>query len=592
MPFQPIPGFCAGSYNSRARGASARRTVNMRIEKNEGAAPKSPYTAFPRSGKRLFAELPNAPVTGCWANKTRVFVVSGGDVFELFEGATGAISTGANSSATLIGSVAIGSNPSIIRANGSQLMVVSGGNAYVATGTSLYQPIVSYASGTVDVAGTTVTWISGDKFTDVSPGEYFMLDETLYTVASVTDNEHLELTAAVPGPVTGIAFQIGSELLMAASVEFIDGYFIVGVPNSKKFRISALLPDGGGRKWDSLDVAEKSGSTDNIAMVQNLGGQLALIGDTNSTEIWGDSGANDFPFVRIGGRNMNCGAEAAYSVAKLDDGSLCWLKVSDGGGGQVVRSVGGEPVRVSDHAMENAIRGYGIIYDAIGSAYVENGHSFYRIDFPSANRTWELDITTGVWCELGISTVDDEVYAADLGRYHCYVTWPSGARMHLAFDYTSGKVWEVSPDFTDDDGTEIPVMMIAPHIGTNFERIACAGFALDCELGTIDPALLGADGKPLIPTVNLSHSDDGGRTWHEDGAASLGRSGEYEGTYLAPDELFDATASSQTNPQVFESVPIWRALGDFWIAKTFKIKSTAKMLRAVHNAYVDLGNRA
>lgn len=599
MPFVPIKGFIGGSYSSRARGVSVARTVNMRVERSPADAAFSAML-YTRSGKKLFATLPAGPVQGSWGNKTRAFFASGGEIRELFR----------DGSTTLFGSVPIGNNPVTMRANGTQLLICSAGNVYIATGGGMYQPIVNFASGQIYIAAGVVVWVSGDKFTgagtgDIKPGDLFMvqdgLDSKLYAVNVVTDSQHLTLVAYAGGPVppanqfSALApteYQAGdgttpeTTLLRGATCEFIDGYFIVSIPNSKQFRISNL---NNGRKWDELDSGVKSGSTDNIATVFDLGGQLALIGDNNSTELWGDSGNSDFPFQRIGGRSMNSGTAAAWSVAKLPDGSLCWLASTLQGENLIVRTTGGEPVRISDHGIENEMRKYSRVYDAVGTTYLEGGHSFYRIDFPTANRTWEYDATAGVWTEMGIATAQDEVYAADRGRFGLHITWPNtGERMNLAGDYTSGKIWQVDPDFVDDDGVDFPVMRIAPHLNTDLMRMNCSGFALHCALGVIDQTAVGPDGKPLIPTVGLQYSVNGGNTWLDAGAAALGRSGEYEGVELTEAEMGDLTANSQTNPQVFEALPIWRGMGAFKISMTFKIKTVGRMLRAVHNGLVEI----
>lgn len=579
MALKPIPGFIAGSYPSRARGASARRTVNGRIERNQDPNSKSPYTWFPRCGKKLFKDLPLGPNEGCWSNKTRPFFVSGGHFYELHEDKT----------VTDFGVLDVGTNPATMRANINQVLICSAGKVYVATGTTFYQPIINFANGFVSITGNALTWISGDKFLvggdgDIVAGDMVQLGANTFTVLAVADDEHLTLDGA-PGDSVSERYLAGNEFLTGATVEFIDGYFIVNVPNTKIFRISN--PEDG-TKWDDLDKQEKSGSLDNIARVMDLGGQLALIGDNNSTEIWGDSGNADFPFQRINGRSMNCGTAAAWSVAKLTDGSLCWLISTESGENMVVRTLGGEPQRISDHALENAMENYPLTYDAVSSTYLVGGHSCLRIDFPTANASWEFDATEGIWTEQGVATADDEVYGQEPGRYMCHVTWPSGKRMLLAGDAFSGKVWEVASKYLDDDGVDFPVMIIAPHINSNLERATVPKFALDCELGTIDPTLKGPDEKELIPTVSMFYSADGANTWMDAGAASLGRSGEYEGMDLNLAEAFDVVANSQTNPQVFYPIPQWDLPGSFWIAFTIKIKSTGKMLRAVYNGLIEV----
>lgn len=585
MALTPITGFCGESYKSRALGASAQRSVNLRVEKNEALGSKTPYTLFPRSGKvQLYDLSPAVGYTGAWSSHNRVFVVHFAQLYELLEGGYG----------SPIGSVAGGPYASM-RSNGNQLMVASGGLGYIATGTDFYRPIVSFATGTVDVSGTAVTWLSGDKFltgnpaSDITPGDLMSFDDgttvITRTVSVVTDDENIILGASA-GTINHAFYQAGTQFLDAGTVECIDGYFIVNIPNSRQFRISNLL---NGKIWSALDIGEKLGTTDNIAAVWNLSNQLLLIGDNNSTEVWTDSGNADFPFTQVSGRSMSVGTDAIYSVAKLNDGSLCWLMCSDAGRGVIVNTTGGEPVRISDHALEDAIRGYSKISDAIASTYVEDGHSFYRIDFPTPNKTWEFDATSRVWVELGVATGDPDVFNCDLGRLTVQVQWPgSGVRVRLAFDYTSGKVWDVSPDYLDDAGVEIPIMRISPHVNTSLERTTCKAFAIDCSLGVIPAGINGPDGKPLIPLLDMKYSDNGGRTYVDAGNASLGRTGEFEGTVLTDAELFDPTSMSQTNPQLFNTRPYWSGLGSFWIAKTFKLTSTAKLVRAIYAGLVEL----
>jgi hypothetical protein len=606
MGLIPIPGFCSSSYLTRARGYSAARTVNLRVEKSADYSgtpltptpiAKAPFVMYPRSGKKLFTQMPLGPTVGAWANIDRVFVAAGGNVYELLEDGT----------TNLIGAITVGSNPVTMRGNGSQLLICSGGDVFVYTGTTFFQPILNYASGTVDITGTTATWTAGDQFIvpggdgNVSPGDLFQLASgATTTVASVTDATHLELTDNL-GAIVGIRFTVGTEKLNGAMCEFIDGYFIVNVPETKTFRISNLFD---GTKWDEIDFATKSGSTDDIGAIISVGGNLALVGDRNSIEFWGDSGNADFPFARINGATQSYGMEAPWSVAKLADGSIAGLVSCDGGRCMVVQTTGGQPNRISNFAVENAIRKYKKTNDAIASTYLENGHSFYRLDFPSADptnadpnlrgRTWEYDANLQVWSEIGVETSMDETYGADRGRYTVWVTWPTKGPMHLAFDYqkasdgVSGNVWQVDPDFLDDDGVDIPVMRIAPHINSYFAVTEVPQFALDCEMGTIDPAAIGPDGEGLIPTVQMYYSNDGGYNWTDAGAASLGRVGEYEGVYLTPDEQTDSNPNSQTNPQVFECFPYWHGLGSFKISRTFKVKSMAKQLRAIYNGLVEI----
>ncbi|WP_460918270.1 hypothetical protein, partial [Staphylococcus aureus] len=53
--------------------------------------------------------------------------------------------------------------------------------------------------------------------------------------------------------------------------------------------------------------------------------------------------------------------------------------------------------RISTNAIENEIRGYANITDAIGMIYQTEGHVFYVLTFPSADATWVYDKATQLW---------------------------------------------------------------------------------------------------------------------------------------------------------------------------------------------------
>ena len=307
----------------------------MRVELNEDANAKSPATLFPIPGKRLFTTL-SGPIVGAWSNSYRTFWVAANgtgsaNVYEVFEDGTN----------KLYGQVALGENPATMRANGTQLLICSAGNVYIATGTSIYQPIVNYTSGIANVNGQTVTWVSSaadsSMFSEVEPGDLMLLPPSsngpssaapyLFTVASVSADGTTVTLIEDAGVLNNYAYQLGAgptSLLTGAMVEYIDGYFIVNVPTTITFRISHLFD---GSTWDALDYQSKSGSVDNIIAILSFSGYLALIGDTNSVEIWGDSGNAQFPFARVSGATLNVGAESGWAVSKL----VRWLRdLADG----------------------------------------------------------------------------------------------------------------------------------------------------------------------------------------------------------------------------------------------------------------------
>jgi hypothetical protein len=71
---------------------------------------------------------------------------------------------------------------------------------------------MKYSDGTVTVSADPTVTGSGTAWTDyIEAGDLFMVlgDEAFYTVASVTDDTHLELTASYAGtPAAGQSYQI------------------------------------------------------------------------------------------------------------------------------------------------------------------------------------------------------------------------------------------------------------------------------------------------------------------------------------------------------------------------------------------------
>ncbi len=59
--------------------------------------------------------------------------------------------------------------------------------------------------GTVDTSGTTVTWVSGDKFTGLAAGGTFRIGSTNYTISTVDSQTQVTLTASA-GTQTGVKY--------------------------------------------------------------------------------------------------------------------------------------------------------------------------------------------------------------------------------------------------------------------------------------------------------------------------------------------------------------------------------------------------
>jgi hypothetical protein len=297
--------------------------------------------------------------------------------------------------------------------------------------------------------------------------------------------------------------------MSAVQVLFQDGYFIFVKADSQQFFISGLNDV----TIDALDIASSEAQPDLVVAAISDHRDLWLFNE-NSIEVFYNSGDADFPFQRMQGAFIEHGCAARFSVAKMNN-TVFWLGKDDKGQGIVYMAQGYQPRRISTHAVEFAIQGYGDISDAIGYTYQQNGHFFYVLNFTGANTTWVYDSATNLWHERGYN--NDGALTRHRANYHTFVY-----NTHVVGDYENGKLYKLDPTVYTDDGEEIVRMRIAPHLTSGLTRVFYPSFQLDIESGVgIDGSGQGTD-----PQAMLVWSDDGGHTWSNEKWTTLGAIGQ------------------------------------------------------------------
>lgn len=295
----------------------------------------------------------------------------------------------------------------------------------------------------------------------------------------------------------------------ARTCAFQDGYFILDVPGSGRFKITALYD---GADVDSLDFATAEGSPDNTVAVLSDHRELWIFGE-KSTEVYWNSGANpDFPFERR--EFIEHGCASSYTPAKIDN-TVFWLGKDDKGHGIVWRAAGYTPQRVSNHKVEYAIQGYADISDAFGYTYQDEGHSFYVLTFPSADKTWCYDASTNEWHERSY-------YSNGTHKRHrsnCYGFF-NGA--HVVGDYENGRIYAMDMDVYTDNGDTIVGVIADRHHNADMKRIKHKSLQIDFEVGI---GLVSGQGSD--PQAMLRWSDDGGKTWSNTHTKTIGAIGNY-----------------------------------------------------------------
>jgi hypothetical protein len=299
----------------------------------------------------------------------------------------------------------------------------------------------------------------------------------------------------------------------ASTVTYLDGYFVFNEPDSQKIWVTQLLD---GTSVDPLDFASAEGAPDGVVGVLADHRELWVFG-TETTEVWYNAGTADFPLVPIQGAFNEIGCASAASVAKLDN-SIFWLGSDPRGKGIVYRADGYRGARVSTHAVEWQIQQYPTIEDAVAYTYQQDGHGFYVLNFPTANRTWVFDASTQAWHERA-GWVNGEFTRH---RSNCQCNYQGNI---IVGDFENANIYTFDLDLYQDNGQPQKWLRSWRALLTgqnNLKRTAQHNLQLDLETGVGLNLGQGSD-----PEVMLRWSDDGGHTWSSEHWVKVGKIGEY-----------------------------------------------------------------
>lgn len=393
------------------------------------------------------------------------------------------------------------------------------GATFAVAGTKLYQsPFVRGGSATLLATGITNPDDSLVSMAGNGDGGFQIM------IASANLLYCYNVHTGTLTPITSVA---------GSYVVFQDGYFLALDPSTSNLYASALED---GTSWDPLDVIQRSDQGDKwIALVLSHG-ELWL-GGLASGSVYFNSGATDFPFSPNPSGKLAPGVVAPNAMQVIN-GTPIWLAQNDTGGLMVVMAQGYAPQRVSTHATEYAWSQYSTVIDADAFVYQEQGHSFYVLNFPTANATWVYDATEGLWHERGPWTGNQ--YGVLDVQTHVFAN-----NAHLVGSRSTGVIWEMTSDvFTDTDGTGIRRTRRAPHLCQELRRVIYDRLQLDMEVGVGLQSGQGSD-----PQVMLRWSDDGGQSWSNVHTAAAGAVGQFKQRVIfrklgqARDRIFEVSVS-------------------------------------------------
>lgn len=521
-------------YTSRSLAVSAQSCVNVfpaLIDDPNEASTTATVTAAAKGknkgvlygcpGKHLFKTLAT-DVRALLGGSGRAFAISGSNRIEL------------NSSGAVVASLPFAAPddglPAQMFANGEQLLVIAGGLAFCDNGDGLGpQPCTTdpYA-GMVNVFGTGVGWVSGDKFLSDGSwvGSTIVINGANYTVSDTpapptATQLYTTTPIAVSSPPSYGYTHLGAALT-AVTGGVLDGTFFVQRPRNpaavpdlgRQVNFSAVLD---GTSWSGLDFFQKEGYSDYIRGIMADNQQLYLFGD-ETFEVWeadSNAGPDGNPFVQITGAMAHFGTRSPWTQVSLG-GRVYFLGGDDRGMLCAYVLNGFTPVRISNHAQEAAWQAAGLGANAVAYAYTEEGHSFWVINFGS--QTWAYEPETGAWHQR--FKWNGSAFTPYLTNLHTFIPeWGSIGGVHLtACTIGPANVYQSDINFYDDEGTDIKWVRALSYVYNSGKWVFFGRADLEMETGTV------ASGPP--PVITLDYSDDRGKTFKNPRTASLGAAGE------------------------------------------------------------------
>jgi hypothetical protein len=354
----------------------------------------------------------------------------------------------------------------------------------------------------------------------------------------------------------------------AGTAAYLDTYGIFAAPQSNQWYITGIDDF---TSCNPSDEADKEAYPDHILAMLADHELLWIFGDLESTEIWQDVGAANFPFQRLqAGGVIHYGLAAQFSPVRLSINGIAWMAFATSRGDvQAVYCQGLIPQRISTHAIEQTWRTYPTVEDAIGYTETDEGHEFWVLHFPSGDATWVFDFTA--WQQTGIPQWhrrgywDGTTLHRQLQRCHAYGdlyghgSAPAISGAHFVGDHTSGNIYIQSLSTPSDNGHAIFRQRACPHMAGDNQRFFYGLFQAEMDVGEADV------------TMTFDYSKDHGHTFMN--AQAL--------TALA------APNANAPNVSGYSTRLRWRRLGWAWdiVPRITIISATA--LISITNAFMD-----
>lgn len=489
---------------------TAQKRINCYLEQVLDVE-KSTIVAYGIPGLDLFKDLGETPIRGIKSVGDYLYCAHRGNVYKINNAGV----------ATLLGTMTSSSGRVGIESNGSQVCFVDG------TTTGYVYGISEDTTVTITIASPgVVTWANhgfkvntaiqfsttGSLPTGITAGTTYYVSEVVdadsFKISATHGGSDINTSGSQSGTHTGksvlgtIPSSTGYPGL--STIAFLGGWGVGNKPGTGEFYISSLYDF---LDWDALDFANAEASPDDVVAVYATQGFLFVMGEFN-TEVWGVTGALDFPFSRVGGA-LEWGLIGQDSIAKLGE-SVAFLARNRLGENQVIMVSGGQAMPISTPDIDRLINDNSDLTGSTAFSFMTNGHQMYVLN--AGSETWMYDLKSQLWSQLKSHEI--ERYRGEIAE--------TFINKIIVSDYSSGKLYRMSDSTYTENGEPIRMEIIGKCLHKNRDYLRINSIQVDMEQGVGKTTGQGSD-----PQMMLSVSRDQGHTFGSERWQCIGKKGKY-----------------------------------------------------------------
>ena len=297
-----------------------------------------------------------------------------------------------------------------------------------------------------------------------------------------------------------------------------------------------------GLSYNALDFGTAEADPDDIVAPIVFNNQL-FIGGSETTEAFQNIGGADFPFQRSG-LFLSKGIKAPFSVVGAND-TFMFIGGGENEAPAIWAFEGNNYVKVSTTAIDSILSTATNeeITNAFAWSYAKKGAYFVGFSIPST--TLVFDVISGKWHERK-SNVNGDTIRSRINS----VTSAYG--LALVGDSQDGRIGSLDNNvYTEYDNAIIRRVASQPF-QNNMQSFTVPSIELTMEAGM-------GNKEAADPQVMMDRSVDGGKTFRDERARSIGKIGEYNKRSIwrrngrvARFEVFRFTFSEPVKPVIIQ----------------------------------------